>query len=61
MTRIDLFGLLEDSLYELDNRIGTEFWSDRPDALKSKTHGWILAEIAEIRCFVSALKERVGE
>jgi hypothetical protein len=55
------FEYAESSLYDLDNKVGSEFWNSEPPRLFTlNTHGWILAEIAEIRCFVSHLKKVVG-
>lgn len=48
--------LLNDALYDLDNRIGNQFWNSKtPVLFTPSTHGWILAEICEIRCLVSSL------
>lgn len=48
--------ILNDSLYDLDNRIhGELFSSDGPRLMMTATHGWILGELAEIRCLVSHL------
>jgi hypothetical protein len=42
-----------DQLYELDNRIGLEFHKTTPPLFMASTHGYILAEIAEIRALIN--------
>lgn len=52
------FKILQDALYDLDERIAGEFFSnENPKLFMGTTHGWILAEIAEIRCLVSSLSQ----
>jgi hypothetical protein len=51
---IDTAKILQDALYDLDAKIAGEFFSSEPPRLfMTTTHGWILGEIAEIRCLVS--------
>jgi hypothetical protein len=58
--------LATDALYDLDAKIAGDFFSsDPPKLFTASSHGWILGEIAEIRCAVaamrSALESREGD
>lgn len=49
--------LAADALYDLDAKIAGEFFnSDPPKLFTCSSHGWILGELAEIRCAVAAMR-----
>lgn len=49
--------LATDALYDLDNKIASDFFSsDPPKLFTCSSHGWILGELAEIRCAVAAMR-----
>jgi len=59
---LDIGKLLSDQINDLDARIAGEFFSsDAPRLFTASSHGWMLGEIAEIRCLVSALKNQIDE
>lgn len=41
-------------LYELDDRVGLEFHKPTPPLFMVSTHGYILAELAEIRALINS-------
>lgn len=43
-----------DALYDLDEKIGMEFHNKTPRLFMTCTHGYILAELCEIRALISA-------
>lgn len=45
--------MASDLLYELDDKIGMEFHNKQPRMFLSVTHGYILAEICEIRALIN--------
>jgi hypothetical protein len=52
--------ILQDALYDLDSKIAGEFFSgDGPKLFMAASHGWMLAELAEIRCMVSYLTSAI--
>lgn len=54
--------LASDQLYDLDQKLVGEFFSNDPPRLFTcSTHGWILGELAEIRILVSAMRAQINE
>lgn len=45
--------LASDQLYDLDNKIGLEFHKQTPPLFLTATHGYILAELTEIRGLIN--------
>lgn len=49
--------LATDALYDLDARIAADFFSNEPPKLfTTASYGWVLGELAEIRCAVAAMR-----